>query len=159
MSVFSEIMFRKRDIPDSVSPVPVEDHIKRITKKDGGVEYRNVKGKLHREDGPAVIQADGTEIWYWQGKMHREDGGPTMLLCDGTIYYHCHNVRHREDGPSVIIPGKLEAWYQNGVVHRVDGPAFVYYNHNGSIRKVEWWLENKLYHSQESFEAALSTFE
>ena len=39
----------------------------KITKKsreDGTIEYRNEQGKLHREDGPAYIGADGTELWY-----------------------------------------------------------------------------------------------
>lgn len=34
--------------------------------------YRN--GKLHRDDGPAVIKPDGTQEWYKEGKLYREDG-------------------------------------------------------------------------------------
>lgn len=33
--------------------------------------YRN--GKLHRDDGPAVIKPDGTQEWYKEGKLYRKD--------------------------------------------------------------------------------------
>ena len=39
----------------------------------GRLEYR-YKGKLHREDGPAVEYSDGSKAWYLNGKCHREDG-------------------------------------------------------------------------------------
>ena len=34
--------------------------------------YQN--GELHREDGPAVIYADGSEAWYQNNKLHRIGG-------------------------------------------------------------------------------------
>ena len=34
--------------------------------------YKN--GQLLREDGPAMIWADGSQAWYRHGKCHREDG-------------------------------------------------------------------------------------
>lgn len=38
--------------------------------------YKN--GKLHREDGPAIIRlSDKTEIWYFEGRRHRI-GGPAQ---------------------------------------------------------------------------------
>lgn len=49
-----------------------------------------VKGKCHREDGPAIITPDGTEIW-------------------------CYNdVRSREDGPAVIYKEGIVLWYLDG---------------------------------------------
>ena len=32
------------------------------------------KGKLHREDGPAVERASGSKFWFINGELHREDG-------------------------------------------------------------------------------------
>ena len=46
----------------------------------GSVEYLNIskcwykKGKLHREDGPAVELVRGQKEWYKEGKLHRLDG-------------------------------------------------------------------------------------
>jgi hypothetical protein len=39
-----------------------------------GDKYWYLKGKLHREDGPAVEGANGRKYWYLNGKIHREDG-------------------------------------------------------------------------------------
>ena len=38
------------------------------TLNDKEIEYRNSKGNLHREDGPAYIEYDGTEHWFYDGK-------------------------------------------------------------------------------------------
>ncbi len=47
-------------------------------------EYRDSKGRLHRDDGPAfevtfIGMNFGEERWYRKGKMHREDG-PAIIL-------------------------------------------------------------------------------
>ena len=34
--------------------------------------YKN--GKIHREDGPAIIHSDGSEEWCYEGKKHRIGG-------------------------------------------------------------------------------------
>ncbi len=48
-----------------------------------------LKGRLHREDGPAVEDEFGYQEWYYNGKLHREDG------------------------PAVIWPsGETEWWYE-----------------------------------------------
>ena len=39
-----------------------------------GTKYYRVKGRIHREDGPAVEFADGGKWWYKNGKIHREEG-------------------------------------------------------------------------------------
>jgi len=47
-----------------------------------------VNGKLHREDGPAMIWTDGTKEWYREGKLYRTvlSGGETMHYNqDGSI--------------------------------------------------------------------------
>lgn len=46
----------------------------RFTDGEGNEEWRNSKNQLHREDGPAMVWADGTRKWYYNGVLHREDG-------------------------------------------------------------------------------------
>lgn len=39
-----------------------------------------LNGKLHREDGPAVIRSNGTEIWFLNGiKVTREEAEMLMF--------------------------------------------------------------------------------
>lgn len=44
-----------------------------VMKGSDGTEYWFQNGKVHREDGPAIIWADGAEVWYMNGKLHRKD--------------------------------------------------------------------------------------
>lgn len=36
--------------------------------------YKKGTNILHKEYGPAIEYADGTECWYFDGRIHREDG-------------------------------------------------------------------------------------
>jgi hypothetical protein len=59
------------------------------------------EGKLHRENGPAVIHPDGTKFWYKDGRLHRENG-PAVELLNGTNYWYI------EDNPySLKVLSKL----------------------------------------------------
>ena len=40
----------------------------------GGDKSWFLNGERHREDGPAIEQANGHKEWYLNGKRHREDG-------------------------------------------------------------------------------------
>jgi hypothetical protein len=42
--------------------------------EDGTIRYRNEKGELHREDGPAFEKPNGHKGWLINGRYHREDG-------------------------------------------------------------------------------------
>lgn len=53
-------------------------------------------GKLHREDGPALVWVDGTEMWYLNGKRHRLDG-PAVVYPDGTEMWFLDGVRVTKD--------------------------------------------------------------
>ena len=47
-------------------------------------EYATIwrlNGQIHREDGPAVEQPDGSRAWYRNGELHREDG-PAIEYAD-----------------------------------------------------------------------------
>ncbi len=76
----------------------------------------------HRADGPAYISHDGCEEWWFEGKLHREDG-PAIIApksySDRVPYeeWHRHGLLHREDGPAVVsgYGEKYSEWYINGV--------------------------------------------
>ena len=54
--------------------------------RNGTKVWRNSKGKLHREDGPALEYIYGTKAWFIDGKRHRLDG-PAMERADGFKYW------------------------------------------------------------------------
>jgi hypothetical protein len=51
-----------------------------------------LKGKFHREDGPAVEWANGSKYWYLNDKLHREDG-PAVERADGTKHWYLNGDR------------------------------------------------------------------
>jgi hypothetical protein len=55
----------------------------------------------HREDGPAVIWADGMQLWYQKDKLHRLDG-PAVIHADGGQEYYINNIQQWVDFPSII---------------------------------------------------------
>lgn len=85
-------------------------------------------GKLHRDDGPAVIKSNGYQEWWQNGVLHREDGPAIIDPYMGDIY----------DRPY------KEVWYQNGLKHRDYGPAVllkqggeIYFRHGRRIHLPE----------------------
>ena len=74
--------------------------------------YKNKKGKLHREDGPALIRSD-VKLWYINGKLHREDG-PAVIFPDSSQEWWINGKRHRENGPAVIYKDGTQEWWLNG---------------------------------------------
>ena len=53
-------------------------------------------GKLHREDGPAVIWDSGHKEWYQNGVLHREDG-PAFEGKNGTQTWYLKGVQYTEE--------------------------------------------------------------
>lgn len=43
-------------------------------------------GRLHREDGPAIICKDGSRSWYFNGRLHRTDG-PAIEWSNGCSWW------------------------------------------------------------------------
>lgn len=71
--------------------------------------------RLHREDGPAVEDGDGSyKEWYIHDRLHREDG-PAIEYVNGYKEWWVNNKLHREDGPAVEWPNCVKYWYSNGV--------------------------------------------
>ncbi len=96
--------------------------------------YRDDDGKLHKDDGPAIIQYKDGEIvneeWWHHGKLHRQNNPARIQYHKGDVIlqmWYQHNLLHREKGPADITlsNGKVttEKWYQNSKLHRLDGPA------------------------------------
>lgn len=82
---------------------------------DTYTEWRNARGNLHREDGPAIKYNMGIDLWYKNGLRHRL-GGPAIECVDGENHFYV-NGRHftedefykyvdQETGEVFIPPGK-----------------------------------------------------
>ena len=63
---------------------------------DLGDKYWYLNDKLHREDGPACEDADGTKFWYLNGKLHREDG-PAIECANGINIWFLNDNELTED--------------------------------------------------------------
>jgi hypothetical protein len=60
-----------------------------------GCEIWHENGVLHRIDGPALIDSNGTKQWFLQGKLHRTDG-PAIEYSNGEKEWWIDNVRQFE---------------------------------------------------------------
>jgi hypothetical protein len=85
----------------------------KLEKDRAGNKCWYLNGKLHREDGPAIIFRNSDKHWYLNGKLHRVDG-PACEYIDGTKYWFLNGDRHRTDGPAIEAFNK-KYWYLNGV--------------------------------------------
>jgi hypothetical protein len=61
--------------------------------KDGIISFENHLGQYHRIDGPAVIDHNGNEYWYFNGSRHRIDG-PAITYADGTCRWFLDDVEY-----------------------------------------------------------------
>lgn len=104
---------------------------KEYIRSSNGDQFWLQAGKLHRDDGPAVIRADGRLCWCHEGDYHRVDG-PAIIFPDGTEKWIIKGRLHRDNGPAVTITGHAEYWYCFDQLHRVDGPAVTIFNPNSS---------------------------
>lgn len=58
-------------------------------------------GKIHCNDGPAIVYSWGTEMWYRNGLLHCEEG-PAVRSPDGIVSYYLDGVLMRR-GVNVLI--------------------------------------------------------
>ncbi len=76
-------------------------------------------GQMHRDDGPAVVYANGRQEWWCHGKLHRE-GGPAVMIPNHHVNWF-NNGLHYLDGnqPAIILKNYgLLVWFRNGRVSR-----------------------------------------
>jgi hypothetical protein len=60
-----------------------------------------------------VVYSDGAKVWYLNGRLHREDG-PAIVRSDGAKYWWLNNGKcHREDGPAVVWANGGKQWWLN----------------------------------------------
>lgn len=97
------------------------------------------QGRLHRLDGPAIVEFGYIEKWYVHGVLHREGGPAEVNRRDGQEKWYRNGVLHREDGPA-FISTEVKAWYKDGNRHRIGGPAIE--GVDGSFQ----WYENGQLH-------------
>jgi hypothetical protein len=77
-------------------------------------EYRDEDGRLHREEGPALVHANGSVKWYRHGRRHRE-GAPACVYVNGTRKWYEDGLRHRDGGPAATYPDGRRIWFERGV--------------------------------------------
>lgn len=99
----------------------------RVVHPSGTIEWRLPNGRVHREDGPARIEVDGTKTWFHNGNHHRLDG-PASEHANGTRAWWVDGERHREDGPAIERVDGHREWYVRNRRHRLDGPAVIHSN-------------------------------
>ena len=126
----------------------------------GNKYWRNEKGELHREDGPAKENADGEKEWWVNNKLHRLDGpaleGPTgddLWFIEGQEYteeeYNKKIIEMKVQNPEINKDG-TKYWYnEKREFHRLDGPAVEYVDGFKSywiegIRYTEEWFNKKI---------------
>ena len=82
---------------------------------DDRTEWYNLKGELHREDGPAFESINGFKAWYLNGQRHREDG-PAVEYNNGSKAWYLNGQRHREDGPAIEYTDGHKSWWLHGEI-------------------------------------------
>ena len=108
-----------------------------IVRADGSQVWMR-ENRRHRVGGPAVLGADGSQWWYLAGRLHREDG-PAVTMADGTQEWWVKGLRHREDDlPAIVRADGHQEWFVKGLRHREDDPAVVPVKGNR-----QWWINGR----------------
>lgn len=55
-------------------------------------EWRDHSGLYHREDGPAIIENDGSKFYYIHGLLHR-DNGPAIVFANGKKEFWLNGIK------------------------------------------------------------------
>lgn len=78
--------------------------------------YLNENKKVARIKSVKTINSRGDELWIYSGsRFHREDG-PAVILADGTEMWWQYDNLHRADGPAIMRPGGNMEWWYNGTL-------------------------------------------
>ena len=123
-------------------------NIYKVEVESGIAKWFNEAGQLHRIEGPAIEDANGTKVWFLNGVRHRE-GGPAIEYADGSKEWYLNGVRHREVGPAIEGADGSKGWYLNGELHREGGPAY-----EGANGRKLWYLNDE-YHTEAEYNAEM----
>ena len=63
----------------------------------GTRRYFNSNNQLHRENGPAIEYADGSQCWCRDNALHREDG-PAVMFVSGRMCWYLYGEELTELG-------------------------------------------------------------
>jgi len=83
------------------------------------------------------VVSDGEIRYIFNNKLHRDDG-PAIIMANGTMAWYRHGLPHRDDGPALEHPDGTRKYFRYGIQHRIDGPAVIYGNSN-----TEWWIDGR----------------
>ena len=67
-----------------------------VTVDEFGIKTWCVDGKLHRENGPAVIGKDGYKAWWVNGERHRENGPAIICARSGIPVWFLNDWQYTE---------------------------------------------------------------
>lgn len=115
--------------------------------------YKN--GKLHRDNGPAIIECYH-DMWYQGGKLHRDNDLPAFIARTGIQKWYQNGELHRDnDLPAVISPFYKE-WYQYGMRHREnDQPAYINLLITWKSDYLKIWYYNNVRHRENDLPAVI----
>lgn len=85
---------------------------------EGCTRWRDIRGELHRLDGPAVEQTNGQKEWWVDGELHRLDG-PAIEYVSGLKEW-CISGEYvsKQDFNSAVISFLLNCDKKNALVLR-----------------------------------------
>ena len=82
-----------------------------------GTRIWSVHDETHRDDGPAIVCANGTVKWYRNGDLHRDGDEPAVIRADGTREWWQNGLRHRGGNlPAIVHADGTQEWWRNGFV-------------------------------------------
>jgi hypothetical protein len=107
-----DLKLRSSHYPESTvsSTLPVKATGSRLIPTHSS-SFLSAKSK-HMKTYTVKVTNISTE-WFLKGKLHREDG-PAIEYANGTKYWYINGKRHREDGPAIEYVGGTRVWYLNG---------------------------------------------
>jgi hypothetical protein len=119
--------------------LPDEELMPFVESSDGS-RYWHIDGILHRDDGPAIENAQVHE-WWLNGRRHREDGPAIEYLTKSKYEWYLDGQRHRLYHLPAVEGDTLK-WYSQNKMHREFGlPATI----NSDGRDRTWYLHGKQY--------------
>lgn len=84
------------------------------------------------------IGVTGTTTYYYMGRVHREDG-PAVIHEDHQMWFH-NGKPHREDGPAFVdLKNKKATWYLHG--QPLATADFI--KHNGDLKVFESYIHKE----------------
>jgi hypothetical protein len=89
------------------------------------IQWIQYDGEHRENDLPAIIQHDGTMVWWVNGHRYRNDNKPTIEYGNGNKEWHTRVSEYGYD--SFMLYNGCKIWTRQGILHRDgDKPAKIY---------------------------------